>query len=409
MKNIERLNMQNEKQQQHQQALMKNLDRLSSKANSQQQQHQVLMKYIESIVDEKSVTTSDTEGSSSRSKEICGKKVEGFSISDEPIEDMKKDAKEEEDKIVERNKFKKFEMPVFNRNDPNSWLFRADRFGGNVHNGLFPWIRAEQVGLPQMMRLAQKAEIEEIIRKEANLSGYLGGKYLYNPANYNKPNNGSNSNEGKAGGTIPMRTITLRSSANGELKKEGPSKRLSDTEFKAKREKGLCFKCDEKYYSGHKCKEIEHGELRMFMVRADNVEEEIIEEDYYEQKELNMFEMEGGVNAVVELSINSVVGLTNPGAIKVRGIIHGEEVVFLIDCGATHNFISDKLVNDLKLHTNETSHYGVILESGTAIKGKGVYENVDAILGMQWLYSSGVTEMDWRNLTMTFIHEKIKW
>ncbi|KAA0043343.1 putative ribose-5-phosphate isomerase 4 [Cucumis melo var. makuwa] len=60
-------------------------------------------------------------------------------------------------------------------------------------------------------------------------------------------------------------------------------------------------------------------------------------------------------------------------------------------------------------------------------KGKGVCENVeimlnewkviayflplelggvDAILGMQWLYSLGVTEMDWRNLTMTFIHEE---
>ena len=26
-------------------------------------------------------------------------------------------------------------------------------------------------------------------------------------------------------------------------------------------------------------------------------------------------------------------------------------------------------------------------------------------LGMQWLYSLGVTETDWRNLTMTFVHE----
>lgn len=34
MKNIERLNVQNEKQQQHQQALMKNLDRLSMKADN---------------------------------------------------------------------------------------------------------------------------------------------------------------------------------------------------------------------------------------------------------------------------------------------------------------------------------------------------------------------------------------
>ncbi|KAA0043342.1 reverse transcriptase [Cucumis melo var. makuwa] len=53
----------------------------------------------------------------------------------------------------------------------------------------------------------------------------------------------------------------------------------------------------------------------MFVVQADNVEEEIIEEDYYKQKELNMFEMEG-VNVVVELSINSVVGLTNLGTMK---------------------------------------------------------------------------------------------
>lgn len=77
----------------------------------------------------------------------------------------------------------------------------------------------------------------------------------------------------------------------------------------------------------------------------------------------------------------------------------------------------------------ETSNYGVILGSRTTIKGKGVCEaeelllnewkvvesfsplelgGVDVILGMQWLYSLGVTgylgviEMDRGNLTMTF-------
>ncbi|KAA0054180.1 transposon Tf2-1 polyprotein isoform X1 [Cucumis melo var. makuwa] len=257
MKNIECLSAQNEKQQQHQQALMKNLDRLSLKADNQQQQHQ-----------------------------------EGSTYITQPI--------------------------ITNR-----------------------------------------------------------GKYLYNPANYNKPNSGANANEGKAEVSTPM---------------------LADAEFKAKREKGLCFKCDEKYYSGHKSKEPELREIRMFVVNADNVEEEIIEEEYYEQKELSM-------------------------KWKVREKIFGEEVVVLIDCGATHNFISNKLVTELKLSTKKTSHYGVILGSGTAIKGKGACENVelllndwkvtaeflplelggvDAILGMQWLYSLGVTKMDWKNLTMTF-------
>lgn len=30
---------------------------------------------------------------------------------------------------------------------------------------------------------------------------------------------------------------------------------------------------------------------------------------------------------------------------------------------------------------------------------------VDVILGMQWLYSLGVTKMDWKNLTTMFYHE----
>lgn len=164
-------------------------------------------------------------------------------------------------------------------------------------------------------------------------------------------------------------------------------------------------------------------ELRMFVVKDDNDEFEIIEENDVERKESNIVEVRGDNAACVKLSINSVVGLNDPRTMKVRGKIQNDEVVVLIDCEATHNFISEKLVNQLQLPTKETPHYGVILRSGTAIQGKEICEEVeiqlnewtvkdnflplelggvDIILRMQWLYSLGVTEVDWKNLSLTF-------
>ncbi|KAA0033061.1 ty3-gypsy retroelement transposase [Cucumis melo var. makuwa] len=137
-----------------------------------------------------------------------------------------------------------------------------------------------------------------------------------------------------------MRTITLRSSNSGEVRKERSMKRLPDVEFQARKEKGLCFKCNEKYSAYHKW------------------------------------------------------------TMKVRGKLQNEEVVILIDCGDTHNFVSEKLVKQLQLPIKETPHYGekfLPLELG----------GVDIILRMQWLYLLGVTVVDWNNLSLTFsCHDK---
>ncbi|KAA0058177.1 ty3-gypsy retroelement transposase [Cucumis melo var. makuwa] len=109
-----------------------------------------------------------------------------------------------------------------------------------------------------------------------------------------------------------------------------------------------------------------------------------------------------GILKAQRVSADDEVGPEGKSTMKVRGKIHGK-VVVLNDCGATHNFISKKLVASLKLHTKETSNYDVILGSGAAVKGKGVCEK-----GMQWLYSLEVKEMDRKNLIITFIHDNKK-
>ncbi|TYK14861.1 Ty3/gypsy retrotransposon protein [Cucumis melo var. makuwa] len=272
-------------------------------------------------------------------------------------------------------------------------------------NGLFPWIRAEVVfcrpkGLAEMMEVAQLVENRELIRNEANLNGFAGGKYPpQSTANNRGTTNAINDNKGNT--TFPMRTITLRSSNNTEIRKDTNSRRLPDAEFQARKEKGLYFRCNEKYSADHKCKMKELRELKMFVVIKEGEEYEIIEENTAEEKTLAVLQVEEEQKAFAELSLNFVVGLNDPGTMKVKGKLQEREVIILIDCGATHNFISEKLVKSLQLPIKETAHYGVILGSRTAIQGKGV----DVVLGMQWLHSLGVTVVDWKNLTLTFSSE----
>ena len=75
------------------------------------------------------------------------------------------------------------------------------------------------------------------------------------------------------------------------------------------------------------------------------------------------------------------MGLNNPGTMNVKGKVKNEEVIVLIDCGVTHNFISKKLVTALNLPLKTTTNSGVILGSGTTIKGKGVCGKVEVLTG----------------------------
>lgn len=63
----------------------------------------------------------------------------------------------------------------------------------------------------------------------------------------------------------------------------------------------------------------------------------------------------------VELSVNSVVDLTLSRRMKVRGHMGAQEVIMLVDAGASHNFISTELVRKLDLPLTDTANYGVLM------------------------------------------------
>ncbi|KAA0061683.1 uncharacterized protein E5676_scaffold75860G00290 [Cucumis melo var. makuwa] len=107
----------------------------------------------------------------------------------------------------------------------------------------------------------------------------------------------------------------------------------------------------------------------MLLVKEGGEELENVEEEFFDaEAEIKQVEVHSVENLNIELSINSVVGLINLGTMKVKRKIGEEEVVILIDCGATHNFIAEKLVIKLGLALHETPSYGVILGSGRTVK-----------------------------------------
>ncbi|KAK9184730.1 hypothetical protein WN943_025081 [Citrus x changshan-huyou] len=108
---------------------------------------------------------------------------------------------------------------------------------------------------------------------------------------------------------------------------------------------------------------------------------------------------------------------------KIRGRIGEQDVVVLIDSGATHNFISNKVVDRLGLCLMDIGSFGVVMGTGKVEKSRGICRGLilllpgvqvvedflaldlgstDVILGMKWLQTLGKMKVNWKLLTMEF-------
>lgn len=76
------------------------------------------------------------------------------------------------------------------------------------------------------------------------------------------------------------------------------------------------------------------------------------------------------VNLVLntEISLNSVMEISNPKTLKLRGTIKDAPVVVIVDPKATHNFISVNLVRRLEIVVTHLG-YPLVLERSFKVKG----------------------------------------
>ncbi|KAL4021138.1 hypothetical protein IC575_019929 [Cucumis melo] len=170
-----------------------------------------------------------------------------------------------------------------------------------------------------------------------------------------------------------MKQITIP--IKGNFKKgEPPVKRLSDAEFRARLDRGLCFRCNDKYSPGHRCKTKEKRELMFFIMNEEENEEENSHEEVTEGTvELKNLEL----TEDIAIELKAMTRLSSKGTMKLKRWIMQKEIVVLIDSGATHNFIHQTLAVDLQLGLEQQTQFGYTIGNGTRCKEKGICRKVE--------------------------------
>jgi hypothetical protein len=133
-----------------------------------------------------------------------------------------------------------------------------------------------------------------------------------------------------------------------------PIKRLSPQELQARREKGLCYNCDDKYVQGHRCK-------RSFHILIANPEHASTSDDpltHLLLENQTVFQPDNEltpdpVTDSAQISLHALMGHTIPQTLRVLGLLKNSPVVVLIDSGSTHNFIQDRVAKQLGLPTHQ--------------------------------------------------------
>ena len=173
------------------------------------------------------------------------------------------------------------------------------------------------LGLDKIMGLAQNIEEKNNLLKKQ----FMGPLSAKAHSSIGSPTNPSYSF------SLPKHRVALDKGTN---KFQSSFKRFSDAELQRRKERGLCYKCDEKFHPGHRCK---NKELQVLVFQDmetgdfDQVEEEGLTTEPREGTE--------GPIKVMEVALNLLVGFSELQTIKMLGIIQGRRVVVLIDGGAT--------------------------------------------------------------------------
>jgi hypothetical protein len=229
-------------------------------------------------------------------------------------------------------------------------------------SGLKPAIHREiqafqSISLTQVIHLAR-------LQEEKFLDHAPFPPKLFQPA----PSTGSSSSSFK-----PTLTVT-------PVKANTPIKRLTSDELQARRAKGLCYNCDERFQLGYRCKRQVHllianpeavvdlGSTLQTLEDADSATQPVPDDPIQDPD-------------LAQISLHALMGHTIPQTLRVMGHINQSPIAILIDSGSTHNFLQHRVAKQLGLPTKPFHSFKVLVGNGELLSCTSMYSQVTLYLG----------------------------
>uniref|UniRef100_A0A453QMI9 Retrotransposon gag domain-containing protein n=1 Tax=Aegilops tauschii subsp. strangulata TaxID=200361 RepID=A0A453QMI9_AEGTS len=184
-----------------------------------------------------------------------------------------------------------------------------------------------------------------------------------------------------------------------------------------RRARGLCFTCGERWGQGHTCAAtvpLHVVEELVGMLTVPASPESAASQDNSEEEDLCL------------LSTAATSGTESPRAFRMLGTLQGKSLLMLVDSGSSHSFINSEIAKDwpevqamskpLRVRVAD----GAVTVCNTEVPGCEYHiqghvfqstlklfplRSYDMILGMDWLESRGLMNIDWGAKSMIFQHQ----
>jgi len=140
-----------------------------------------------------------------------------------------------------------------------------------------------------------------------------------------------------------------------------PLKCLSLEELALRRDKGLCYHCEEKWSVGHRCRP------RLHLLNADDDDDEFPESPPPLALPSPDPVTSPSPFTGPQISLNALAGMPASEAFRIYGLVVHHQVIILVDGGSTHNFIQARLAAFLHLPQVSEPMMRVMIGNGNTI------------------------------------------